>query len=336
MNYPDLLPISSLAPSGYEKRERVQAAISGQSVDRPPVCFWHHFAPNGSGGNMAQDTVNFFARQFDLDIAKIMSDVPYPMPRKAIGKPADWSSVLDWGSADNTFVRSYVSAVRQVRSILGPAYPLIVTVYSPTTWALLFCDDLGKRSRFLEDLDRAPSLLHGAMANIALNLRRLATACIEAGADGIFLSCHGCDPAIPRELYNEIARPYDLMVLQGAQDGWLNLLHAHTDHPEIRIEDFLDFPVKAISWADIRTGRSIASIRALTDKCLMAGWDRVSPLLTDENMDFDDIVATWTDEAREAVKQAGGRGIILAPGCSVPNLSTRKALAAYRKAVDLL
>ena len=336
MNFPDLLPIESLAHRGFEKRERVQAAISGASVDRPPVCFWHHFHPGGSGGAMAMDTVNFFARQFDQDIAKVMSDIPYPMPRKAIQSPEDWAMVLDWGSAENAFTQSYVSAVRQARAILGPAFPLLLTVYSPTTWAMLFCDEYTARARFLEDLERTPSLVHGALGAIALNLRRLAAACIEAGADGVFLSCHGCDPTLPQAVYNEIARPYDLLVLQGAQDGWLNILHAHSDHPQIRLEDFLDFPVKAISWADIKTGRSIAEVRGLTDRCLMGGWDRTSPLLTDKGADMDALVAGWTQDAREAVSQAGGKGLILAPGCSLPAHSTRRSLAALRMAVDRL
>lgn len=329
----DLLPISSLPASGYIKRERVQATIAGESVDRPPVCFWRHFSPNGSAGQMARDTVDFFARQYDLDIAKIMVDIPYPLPRKSIASVADWALIPDWGSTDNAFTSAYVSATRQVRAILGPAYPLLVTVYSATTWALLFG---AERSRFLQDLDKAPSLVHGALANIALNLRRLAAACIEAGADGIFFSSHGCDPEIPQPIYNEVGRPYDLLVLQGAQNGWLNLMHAHSDHPQIRVEDFLGYPICGISWADVKSGRSIASVRSLTDKCVMGGWDRTSPLLTDENADLEMLIGAWAAHAHNAVTQAGGRGIILAPGCSLPASSTRFALLAYRKAVDRL
>lgn len=336
MKLPQYLPFAALEASGFEKRERVQAAIAGRPVDRPPVCFWHHFAPRGSGGNMAIETVNFFARQFDLDIAKVMSDIPYPMPRKAIQSVEDWSMVLDWGTTDNEFTASYVSAVRQVRAILGPGYPLLVTVYSPATWAMLFCAEYPNRGRFIEHFQQRPALVHAALGNIALNLRRLAAACIDAGADGLFFSCHACDETLPAQIYNEIARPYDLLALQGGRNGWINILHAHSDEPEIRLEDYFDFPIQALSWADVRTGRSIGSIRELTDKCLMGGWDRGSPLLTDPGADAETLVSNWAGQAREAVRQAGGKGIILAPGCSLPVQSTQQALAAYRMAVDSL
>jgi uroporphyrinogen decarboxylase len=311
----------------------MQAALSGQSVDRPPVCFWHHFSPNGSAGNMAKCTVDFFAREFDLDIAKVMLDIPYPVPRKSIDSSSAWRLIQDWGGTENAFTSSYVSAVRQVRSILGPAYPLLLTVYSPTTWALLFGDE---RSRLLRDLEKSPGVIHAALGNIALNLRRLVAACIEAGADGIFYSSHGCDSEIPQPIYNEIGRPYDLMVLQGAQIGWFNLMHVHSDDSLLRVEDVLDYPVCGFSWADIKSGRSISSVRAITGKCLMGGWDRTSPRLTDEKADFESLVSASVEDARSAVAQAGGRGIILAPGCSIPSNSTQLALKAYRAAVDRL
>ena len=42
------------------KYERVYSAVQGEEVDRVPVCFWHHFRPEGSGRKMAEATVDFF------------------------------------------------------------------------------------------------------------------------------------------------------------------------------------------------------------------------------------------------------------------------------------
>ena len=42
------------------RTERVRAAVSGQDVDRLPLCFWHHFRPAGSGIRMAEATLRFF------------------------------------------------------------------------------------------------------------------------------------------------------------------------------------------------------------------------------------------------------------------------------------
>ncbi|HXZ04051.1 MAG TPA: hypothetical protein VEH81_04415, partial [Ktedonobacteraceae bacterium] len=64
--------------------QRVQAALVGEGVDRVPFCFWHHFKPDGSGQRMAELTMAFFRKKFDLDIVKIMPDLPYPAPEQAI------------------------------------------------------------------------------------------------------------------------------------------------------------------------------------------------------------------------------------------------------------
>ena len=66
------------------RTERVQAAVNGAEVDRVPVCFWHHFQPEGSGRAMAEATLRFFDDEFALDIAKVMPDLPYPFPKKSI------------------------------------------------------------------------------------------------------------------------------------------------------------------------------------------------------------------------------------------------------------
>src|SRR5579883_823196 len=60
--------------------ERVHAAIQGAEVDRVPLCFWHHFKPEGSGERLAALTLEFFRQKFDLDIVKVMPDLPYPDP----------------------------------------------------------------------------------------------------------------------------------------------------------------------------------------------------------------------------------------------------------------
>ena len=72
------------------RTERVQAAVNGAEVDRVPVCFWHHFQPEGSGRAMAEATLRFFDEEFDLDIAKVMPDLPYPFPKKSISSVEDW------------------------------------------------------------------------------------------------------------------------------------------------------------------------------------------------------------------------------------------------------
>ena len=74
------------------KRERVWAAVHGTQVDRPPFLFWHHFKPHNVPHELAQSTIEFFGR-FDLDIYKVMPDMPYPFPQSSIRESDDWDLV---------------------------------------------------------------------------------------------------------------------------------------------------------------------------------------------------------------------------------------------------
>lgn len=322
---------ASRVHDGFAKRERVEAAVDGRDVDRPPVGFWHHFDCGGSSGRLARATLDFFVRDFDLDIIKIMPDLPYPFARGSITAVPQWHLIEDWRGEETQFTASYVAAIRSVRAAVGAGYPIIVTIHAPLTLAQLFAADYGL---VLEHLDAAPDVVHGALANLAVNLRRHAAACIAAGADGIYLSMVGCDATIPEATYLEIGRAYNLMVLQGASDGWLNIAHLHGDGPQ-RVSHTHSYPLAAVSWADRMTGPTLAEVRAETARCLMGGWHQRSPMLAEEG-DAEQGAEAWLADARDAIAQTGGRGLILAPGCSVLATSARRSLMALRRTVDRL
>ena len=81
-------------PPQLTSYQRMQMVLDGQMPDRVPVCFWHHFQPSGSGRQLARQTVDFFVNDYDLDIVKVMPDLPYPFPHKSIqsidGSIASW------------------------------------------------------------------------------------------------------------------------------------------------------------------------------------------------------------------------------------------------------
>src|SRR5205823_4872001 len=121
--------------------ERVQAALVGENVDRVPFCFWHHFKPGGSGKRMAELTMEFFRQKFDLDIVKIMPDLPYPAPEQT---PTDAEQVSALPRLDLTtpMFREQLVCIRRLRSELGDDYPLILTLFSPFTTIARF---MGKK-----------------------------------------------------------------------------------------------------------------------------------------------------------------------------------------------
>jgi uroporphyrinogen decarboxylase len=309
--------------------ERVHAALKGEPVDRVPFCFWHHFKPEGSGERLAALTMEFFVQKFHLDIVKVMPDLPYPDPPAPITDAAQLRSLPRLGLDTPTFQQQLI-CIRTLRTQLGPDYPLILTLFSPLTYILRW---MGK-SHTEAEARKDPESFEQGLSTVAANLHGLMKAAIEAGASGIFFSCMGATNAdfTPQE-YARFGRPFDLQALEGAKDGWLNIVHIHADPTqagdEIHFNMFLDYPVSVLSWSDRLTGPSLSEAMTLTSKCLMGGLAERGPLTHGGQNELE-------NEIMAAVTQTKGRRLILANGCSVPDDTPEEWLYAARQMVDNL
>ena len=249
--------------------ERVQAALIGEHVDRVPFCFWHHFKPEGSGIRMAELTMEFFRKKFDLDIVKIMPDLPYPTPEQPITLANQWSG-LPRLELDTPMFQQQLICIRTLRDQLGKDFPMILTIFSPLTQTFRF---VGKTQAIAHAREN-PLTFEQGLTTLTTNLRLLANAAIEAGASGIFFSSMGATNIdfTPLE-YARFGRPYDLQVLEATKAGWLNIIHVHADpdqeDDEIYFENFIDYPVQIMSWSDRLTGPSLSEALTMTGKCLM-------------------------------------------------------------------
>jgi len=315
----------SLRFDEMSRTERVQAAVRGEAVDRVPVCFWHHFQPRGSGRAMAKATLDFFDTEFDLDIAKIMPDIPYPFPRDSVKSAEDFRLFEPIDRERSRYFTQRAESVQVLRESVGFETPIVMTVFSPLAEAMYASD----RERFLTYAREEPAIVHEALCTIAENLRAHIQDVIAAGADGVFFALQGCSTAVmPIEEYREFGRPYDLMALQGAANGWLNILHIHGER-DLIFDQLLDYPVEVLSWSDRLAGPSLREARMQTSKCLMGGWHEFGAL---SNGPREKIL----EEARDAISQTGGKKFILANGCSVPDETDHQWLHAAREIVNQL
>ena len=60
------------------RKQRVDRALAGRDVDRPPFTHWHHFGPQTPEVH-AKATLDYHWK-YRTDIVKVMSDYPYPKP----------------------------------------------------------------------------------------------------------------------------------------------------------------------------------------------------------------------------------------------------------------
>jgi len=278
---------------------------------------------------MAELTMEFFVQKFQLDIVKIMPDLPYPVPDQPFVE-AEQMRFLPRLDLDTPMFQQQLVCIRTLRSQLGSDYPLILTLFSPLTYALRF---MGKQQAIAE-ARKDPAPFEEGLGTIAANLRKLIEAAIDAGTNGIFFSCMGATSTdFTREEYERFVRPYDLHALEGAQKGWLNIVHVHADPTQeedtLYFDSFLDYPVNVMSWSDRLTGPSLEEALTLTGKCLMGGlWER-GPLTHGSEIELQ-------NEMISAISQTKGRRLILANGCSVPDDTPEEWLHLARRLVDKL
>lgn len=302
------------------KVERLQATLAGEPVDRPFFTIWYHFGTqHAPPERTAQAHLEFF-EAYDLDLLKVMNDYDYPMPEgmEVMATPEDLGrlSPLD---VTRTPLGQQLKTIELIARALRGKAPFVDTVFN--AWNTVRRNLAKEAMPHL--MAHSPEALEAALRVVNANLIRYALASLERGAAGIFLSVPASAESVTPEQYARFMRPFDLELLHAIRDkGECHVLHAHGER--LYFDQLLDYPVHALSWADLNGGPTIAEARRRTSLTLMAGLDHVNfPYLS---------VRAIRQQVRSALAQAGRTKFILAPGCSVPTYSFPPLIRAARDA----
>ncbi len=302
------------------KIERVRAALAGTPVDRAPFSIWYHFGTQHASPEMAARVHLDFFKYYDLDLLKVMNDYDYPMPEgmEIMETPADLRRLKPLEMSKTPMGRQLKALRIIARSLEGKAL-FLDTVFN--AWNTM------RRNLVKEAMPKLmadhPDELLEALEVVNRNLIQYALASLRRGAAGIFFSVPASAEFLTPEQYEKFMRPFDLEFLNAvAGKGELHVLHAHGE--KLYFDRLLDYPVQALSWADLNGGPSIAEVRRKTSLTLMAGLDHVK---------FAYVSAKLIQEqVKKALSQAGNTKFILAPGCSVPTYSFPPLIQAAREA----
>jgi uroporphyrinogen decarboxylase len=302
------------------KVERMRAALAGKPVDRPPFSIWYHFGnQHASPERTAQVHLEFYD-YYDLDLLKVMNDYDYPMP-------------AGMDSLESREDLKRIQPFNIERSPLGNQLRALEYVAKGLRGTALFIDTLFnawntvRRNLAKEAMPRlmaeSPDALVEALKIVNQNLIQYALASLERGSAGIFFSVPASAEFVTPEQYEKFMRPFDLEFLNAiAGKGACHILHAHGE--KLYIDRLLDYPVQAISWADLNGGPTISAMRPKTSLVLMGGIDHVKFAYTSAKQ-----IRRQVTEARA---QGGSTKFILAPGCSVPTYSFPPLIKAARDA----
>jgi uroporphyrinogen decarboxylase len=290
--------LRSVGAQGLTPRQRVDRAIAGQDLDRPPISLWHHFGLEPKGADAHAQATLAFHRDYQTDLVKVMSDFPYPRPAGA------WHELREEASPFAPQLRA-LDAI--ARGLDGRAH-FVETLFNP--WNVV--EKLSSPADVQRLRSEHPQRLLDALEVIARSEANHARDARSRGASGIFLAiANAQDGILTREEYARFSEPFDRLVLDAVKAAPLNILHVHGD--DAYVDMFLKGWPAAVNYSSHGTGQSLASVRSQYDGLLIGGLD--------ERRYRTATVAALREEAGKARAAAGAR-FILTPECSVPDEAT--------------
>jgi len=322
-------------------RERVWAALHGESPDRPPVSFWgHQYDRESSAADLAGAAVEA-QRRFGWDWVKLNPRKHYHVEpwgvsyRYAGGrtiKPLleswpihrveDWSGITP-RAHDAGALGEQIEAVRLARATLPADVPLIETVFTPLAILAEMTESTEElRGHMRTDADR----VRGALEAVTSTFEKLVPSLLEAGAEGIFLATvdWGSLRLLSPGEYREWCRPYDLRLLEAARGAPFNVLHVCKSRNLLL--ELADYPVAAFSWDALDpTNPGLATALHHLRGAAMGGISFDASLATADPKRF-------AAEYARALEATGGRRWLAAPGCSIPPATAAENLEAVRAA----
>ncbi len=319
--------------------ERLAAAFRGETVDRVPISFWQHFpGRDHEPDSLAAATIDY-QRRFDLDFIKLMptgmySVVDYGVAIKPSGDEIGTtrfargpiSRTEDWGrlasvSPQRGALGEQVKVVRLVRGALGPAVPILQTIFSPLTMAAKIAGgDLAL-------IPRDSAMASRALRRLADDVVAFGRACLEAGADGFFFATQlATRSALPPGAYERHGVPHDLEVLDALRPhAWGIVLHLHGMDPLFDLAD--RYPIDGVNWHARETAPPLEAALTATERGLVGGIARMGPVATGSP-------SAASEEVRDAIARTRGRRLVVAPGCVIPTTAPEENLETLRLAVE--
>jgi uroporphyrinogen decarboxylase len=284
--------------------ERVRTALAGlPPVDRAPFAFWtayRNLPPRGDG--YVRAVLEAWHRH-QPDLLK----APFP---------------------EGMETAEYVSALRAIREHLPADDPPVLVATVP---GVLAGSDAENGGRTLERLRDAPKTTHARLREIATVVTERARAMVaDARCDGVFVAVHLPQAAqLQPERYGDVFGKLEREALCAAAGGggWCNVAHLHGGPwPDCSVAALIE-AAHVVSWSDRACGPALSEMRGrASGRCLMGGVDerKVSGLTPEQ-------VAA---EVADALAQTeGGRGLIVAPGCTIPAEMSSANLHALAEAV---
>jgi len=302
------------------KRQRLEATVAGQQVDRVPVSLWRHWPGDDQRSVDLARAILEFQHTYDFDFVKCMPASNYCVedwgavstwvgneegtrqwgPR-VIASPEDWAELRPLDPYRGRLAEA-LRALDLIGQGLEPGTPFVHTVFSPLYQAAKLAGD-----QLFAHLRMYPNALQRGLETITESTVRFIQAARGTGISGIFVALqHASYDLLSEPEYRQFGTPYDLRLLEAASGLWFNVLHLHGHN--VMFDLVADYPVQALNWHDRETPPSLGEALPRFGGALIGGLHRLDCMLrgTPEQVEA---------QASEAIHSASGRRLVLGTGC---------------------
>lgn len=249
------------------KIQRVRAALEGKTPDRIPASFWFHFPKDQAHGEESVKAHIHYYRQADLDFLKIMNEHHYRV-KTEIKNPSDWRKIRP-APISSDFYQAQLDEIKMITDELAGECLTTTTIFNP------FASGNHASGKLVtEHLKTDPDSVNIGLRTIAESLAEFASACLDAGADGIYFSAQGGEAdRFEEQTFLDFIKPHDLTVLNAVKGrGELNITHICRDN--IRLHLYCNYPGDVINWASTaKNNIPLAAGKKLFNRTILGGMD---------------------------------------------------------------
>jgi len=322
------------------KWERIRAAIKGEETDRTPVALWKHYPVEDMTAEGLVAATVAFQKKYDWDLVKFTPTGTYSImdlgaetewipnnmgvrtvTKTAITRAEEWPQLPVW-DATKGFIGQQNRALSLAVKELKGEVPIIQTIFSPLTTARKLAGD-----RIFTDLRTHPQLFKQGLEIITQITIQFAQEAIKAGASGVFFATQLASYRLLNEMeYQEFGEAYDCKILSAIQPQVeIAMIHIHGE--DTMYDRMFKYPVNMANFHDRITAPTLKEARMHTKLMLAGGVNEWNTLVTGP-------VSAIQAEVKDAIAQTGHRGLLIAPGCVVPQHAPEEHLHAVRQAVE--
>ena len=246
--------------------ERLEAVLSGATVDRPPFSFWYNFGLQHMSGEAIADAHIAFANRFKPDFLRVISGYPYPLSGvRSFERVSDFLQIPKAAAEEGFWSSQLLALEKIVKAMRGQTW-VVDSVDSP--WTVL-CK-LSSPQMVLNAAVRRPEMVKVALDIISSSQAKYVEKAMGLGIKGIFFTIAeaGHDVLDPIG-HEEICLPYNQRVLAAAGSAPFNILRIESRRPYF--DTLQVYNTQVVSWPHFTAKQSLRSGAAEWKRCVLGG-----------------------------------------------------------------